>query len=453
MDLASRLVAAFQEQPDALLSAEELQQLPGTPAHEQNAIEQLLSEDYRFVEITPGQYRLAASLINGTLFFSIPETEDMEQGRLLVVGGELILLLQPAIRHGTGLFLSGEDEFRVVFKIENSDFFYFGGLQQWYKDTDFKAGQDVALITVLDYENRKYAISKISEEQFTDMMEDGLREKISNHVVNLVENYPEDLADLSGERFSTGRMLAFLLHQRVFDFHAYPCNISFYLSMEDRLLVNGNFLQVPDEDLDDVYSEHYMGGSVEMAMEEEDIFQLDEALQLMFDQQKPKEAGTLLKQLKIKYPEEKLMHKFLYQAAYFLEDDEEVLKNAKEYAQAFPRDPDPYRTMGEVYFKQDKLEQAEASFDQSLRRVHPEDRLFRSDILTIWMYLKLDQGDLEQALSLGREALKADPENEEVLDFFRENGIEPLSDEESHPPGKVINVDFKKSKQSKKDTP
>ena len=407
-----------------------------------------LEHDFRIAEIESDLFYSVPKLLNGLCFFSIPETQEVDEGKIGLYGGEMLLFFKSALGHDSLELESSDGSISVSLSIEQADYFLIRGLRKWYKESGFVRDVDAILFTIVDYENAKFSIKRLSSEQLTDFFESGIPFEVSEYVETLFREHHDDGGDL-GDALQTTSLLKTMLYREVFDFKTSPCNISFYLSDSDFFLVSGNRVQLASE-MDEDFSPFYLGGTGEIPtnLGEEDLKELEEALTLLFMEGEPRKAASMLKQLKLKYPSEKILNKFLYQASYFMELDDDILFYSAEYSESFPADPDPFRTQGEVYFKKGDFEKANEYFEKALQLIHPQDKGFLGEIYTLMMYLKWEIGDEPAAIQLAEKVLNIVPENEEVLEFLEEIGYTPPSGNHSEQ-NRVIKVDFKSGRKKK----
>lgn len=403
----------------------------------------ILENDYEFFEAENGIFYKTNTVLNGLVFFTLPDGEDLKFGRLSVVGGELMFMLQPALRKGEVTFKTDHGEFKSYFKVDDNDFFYFNNLDDWYKKENIKLGKHVIYITIDDYMGPVYKLSKIPEKQFNDFMDSSIPDEICDEIIDVVTNMPNRLVGEVEEKISSANILKLMLHDKKFDFTSYPANISFYMSLDHRFSMLGNSFAVDEEaQYDDEFAKYYIGDENGIYMDEEDIEKLDIALADLFENDKIKQGQKVIKELKLKYPEEKMLNKFLYQAAYFLEDGETIIRYADEYRKAFPNDPDPYRTKAEVFLQYGDFDMADKNLEKAFKLVHPEDKLFKSELYTVGMYIKWENREDENAFAMAIQAIEENENNEEAGMFLMEHGKMP---KKNKPVAKLKNIGKKSS--------
>lgn len=417
-----------------------LEKEEGSPPTER-AVQDFLEQDVRATEVEPGRFYSTARLVNGICFFGLPEPGEIAEGKLSLFGGELFPFLKPAFGREHVELAAKKGVIRANFALEDSDFFLVRGLRDWYDEVGFKEGEDAVLFRIDDFYLARYTISRLGGRAFDKLMDSKKTLEMMDFTAALLEEQ-EKREPAEEVSIPVARLLQTMLYRKAFDFTVFPCNLSFYLSDGGKFVVSGNRVLFRS-DVEEDFSPFYLGGNGEIPteLEEHDLGELEAALTRLFVDGEPKKAASVLKELKLKYPGERILNKFLYQAAYFLEQDEEILHHTREYMEDFPADPDPLRTRGEVFFRQGKLEEAGECFREALRLIHPQDKSFLAEVSTLWMYLKWEQGDEQGALQLAQQALKAEPDNEEVKEFLEETG-KSVADLEAGAGGTVIEVDF-----------
>jgi len=440
-DSVFSVVAAQESAIDNASVARILQTESGEPIDVER-VRDCLEHDYRIVGIEEDRFYSAGKLADGVCFFALPEARGVEEGKVGLFGGEMLFFLKSALGRDTLELETEQGSVSVSLSIEEADYFLIRGLRKWYKETGFVKEQDALLFTIIDYENARFRIRRLPSEEFDRLLDSELPFEVTEYVATLFREHYEDGGDLADPLQITS-ILKIMLYREVFNFFSLPCNLSFYLSDSERFFVSGNRVQLASE-IDEDFSPFYLGGTGEIptSLKKEDLNELEEALTLLFIEGEPRKAASVLKALKLKYPSEKILNKFLYQASYFLEIDEDILFYAAEYSEAFPSDPDPFRTQGEVCFKQGDYEKAGEYFNRALQLIHPQDKGFLGEVYMLWMYLKWETGDEAAAVRMAEKALDAVPDNEEILEFLEETGYAAkVRGSGAH--GRVIKVDFR----------
>ena len=446
-DSVFSIVVSQESAIDSASVAEILQKKSGAPV-DLDKVRDSLEHDYRISAVEDGRYYSTAKLVNGICFFALPESSDIDAGRLGLFGGEMLLFLKSVLGRESLEMETDSGSLSVSFSIEEADYFVLRGLREWYSECGFIRDRDAVLITIVDYDAGLFRIKRLAERDFTSLLDSELPFEINEYVENLFREHYEDGGDLA-DPLQVTALLKTILYREVFNFTSFPCNLSFFLGDSDRYLINGNRVQLASE-MDEDFSPFYLGGTGEIptTLKEGDLKELEDALTLLFMEGEPRKAAAMLKELKLKYPSEKILNKFLYQASYFMELDEDILFYTTEYSEAFPSDPDPWRTRGEVFFKQGDLEKAGDCFDRALKLIHPQDKGFLGEVYTLLMYLKWEKGDETAAVRMSERALEAAPDSEEVLEFLEEIGYKPQNRSSAHR-DRVIKVDFKSGRKKK----
>jgi tetratricopeptide (TPR) repeat protein len=224
------------------------------------------------------------------------------------------------------------------------------------------------------------------------------------------------------------------------DFREFPCNLSFWMALDQRFHVRGDWVDLADRIGLNPFAAHYVDPSLEVRMADPDLELLEKALAQLFEKGEARPARQQLLELKLRYPGELLLFKFLYQSAYFLEEEQAVLAETEAYSRAYPADPDPWRTRAEVFFHQGDYEASLEAVRQAEGLAHPDDWGFLGDLYLLWMFICWETGDRDGAWSMACRIRGRDPENGELARFLEETGLE-----ESPPPdGEVIRFDFRR---------
>ncbi len=427
-------------------------------------IEDFLKVSPFYLDVGDGLFADAGKLLNGVTFFAIPEFYDLDNGRIFFMGSEFSFLFKNAFRDSVVRIESAGKKYDSFLIFEGGDMFYLTGFKDWFMRISFDEHDDIVKFTIVDYEKSIYKVEKVKNQVLDNLVKDDDITKLFEAVYQSLDSL-EDLADEESsfnedEFFSKSipQLIKELIFQEVFDFRSFPANLSFFLPLDEQLEVINDLVRInlsSDSIMNEDFASYYMGKDLDFKLADEDISILDRALVLLFDDNNPEKAVDFLYDLKKRYPSEKIINKFLYQAYYVMGDLEKMVEFAEIYKTFFPDDPDSYRCIAEADFSNGDLDKAEKELKSSFKLLHPDDKLNRINIGVIWMHVNFLQGNYDGAYKKGKMVLKHDPENQEVLMFFRDNGLEvDLSKKETisnykildKKDEKVIKVDFSKDK-------
>lgn len=412
-------------------------------------LDERLSVSDKYLEVADGVWAAAAELFDGVKFFAVVEPSDMEQGVVYLAGDELLLLTDSVARHGRGTVFFDDEEVDIYPGVSPDGNYYLGGFQRFFSSLEQTNEGGVVVFTVEDYSAGIFSGEMVDHSFLEQLRNNREAALIPEQILQYLEegglvSEGADIETGGPVQLQSGEMLLFMLYLEEWDFTRLPANLSFYLCFDERFrLVNDT---QPGEQQLSQMGEYYMGGPMTIDIEQPDLDLLNRALELVYRQINPEEGIYLLKELKLRHPRIHVLNKFLYQAAYELDLDEEVLEYAESYAHHFSKDPDPYVVRADIFLKQDLPDRAEESLMEAQERLHPDDSDFRSELYTLWIYLNLRRGNIIGAISMARSALLANPENSEAAEFLEAHGhstnpeVLAAAEQES----RVIRVDFSK---------
>jgi tetratricopeptide (TPR) repeat protein len=387
-----------------------------------SAIQELLSACPYVAEVEKDLWLTASCVIDGRLFFAIPEHSDIEIGQVCFVGGDLFLLMRLAVVQGQAEFVA-ENGTVIPVKIgfEDTGYFYARGLENWYKQTKFVPERDSILLTAIDYRACRYAIRRLPESALDEYVSRNTRMRICNWLLTFLTRKPERFPGSLITGFSTSGALCYLLYNKSTLFNSFPCNLSFYMSLDERFFVTGKQFFLRDEDVETDFSEHYIGRDNGMLLEPQDVGKFNRALEALFGIGDAKQAKELFSQLQRDYPQERLLHKYIYQAAWQLEDYELVRRHATIYRRTYARDPDALCTLAEVAIMDGDFDKAKQYLSMAEERVHQDDKRTKADISAARMRIYWECGEDVLAVFEAKRLLALEPGNDEALMLLEEH--------------------------------
>jgi len=407
------------------------------------AIMKLLQSNPLAAEVEKDLWYRASGLINGRIFFAIPESSDVAQGRICFIGSDLYFLMRLAVTQGKAEFVSGKGNvIPVTIGFEDTGYFYAKGLGKWYKQENFISEHDFMLFTVLDYSACRYAIRRLSETELDGYISRNTRVRVCNWLMAFLKRKSANFPDSQENGFSISGALCYLLYHKPALFVDFPCNLSFCMSLDERFFITGKqfFLRSEAENPD--FTEHYFGSDNGMLLEPQDVGKFNRALEALFGIGDAEQAMALFTELSRDYPEEWLLHKYIYQAAWQMEDIEAVRQHASIYRRAYPRDPDPLCTLVEVALIDEEYDKAMQYLMIVEELVHPDDIRTKADISSARMRVYWESGDTGLAVFEARRLLALEPDNEDALALLQEESfgenIHTQKDKLAH----IITADF-----------
>jgi hypothetical protein len=388
------------------------------------AILKLLQSSPFAAEIEKDLWCSASGLINGRIFFAIPETSDVAQGRICFIGSDLYFLMRLAVAQGKAEFVTEDGNvIPVTIGFEDIGYFYANGLGRWYAQENFAAEHDFMLFTVLDYSACRYAIRRFSEDELDGYISRNTRVRVCNWLMAFLQRKSARFPDSQAGGFSISGALSYLLYHKPALFTDFPCNLSFCMSLDERFFITGKqfFLRSEAENPD--FTEHYFGGDNGMLLEPQDVGKFNRALEALFGIGDAGQAMTLFTELSRDYPEEWLLHKYIYQAAWQMEDFEAVRLHASIYRRVYARDPDPLCTLIEVALIDEEYDKAMQYLMIVDELVHPDDIRTKADISSARMRVYWESGDIGLAVFEARRLLALEPDNEDALALLEETPL------------------------------
>ena len=409
------------------------------------AVEEALRASPLIAEVERGLWVRAASIINQRTFFAIPEAGDVRDGRVCFVGSDLFLLMRLAAKNGHAVLIPETDvEFEADFIIEDTGYFYLAGLEDWYRRSHFLPEKDSIIMTCLDYEAGRYGVRKLSEEELDVFVGARMRTTACNWLALTAKRDPQRFPGSLPNGFSISGALRFLLHDRPAFFQTFPCNLSFFLSLDERFLVTGNQFVLRSESPVDDYTEYYIGRETGLLFQPQDIAKFNRALESLFEMGDALRARELFVQLAGDYPQETLLHKYIYQAAWQLEDYEAVSRHASIYHEGFPRDPDALCTLAEIALVDGQYETAKRLLVKAESLVHPADTSMLADVLIVRMRLLWENNEDDEAARIAERLIEIEPENDEALGLLGDHSARPARGKSAKPD--LIRADFSRKK-------
>jgi len=385
------------------------------------AIHDFLLESPYAVEVEKDCWFNPSRLIDERMFFAIPERADVQAGRICFVGSDIYLLMRLAAERGKAEFVAEDGTvIPVGVRSEDMGYFYASGLESWYKQTKFRPEHDSVLLMVLDYRACRYAFRRLLETELDRFVSHGTRVRACNWLMSFLSRETVRLPEAEEGGFSVGGALCFLLHHKPALFASYPCNLSFYMSLDERFFVTGKQFFLRDEAESVNFTEHYIGDDNAMLLETRDGGKFNRALEALYGGADAEQAKKLFRQLLRDYPEEQLLHKYIYQAAWYLEDYETVRRHAKLYHSAFGRDPDALCTLAEVSILYGEYDKAEEYLMTAEKLVHPEDTRTKADICSARMRGYWERGAYLASVLEAKHLLTLEPDNEDALMLLRD---------------------------------
>lgn len=385
------------------------------------AVEAALRSNPLAAEVEKGVWIKAERLVKGRSFFAIPEADDVRAGRVCCVGSDLFFLMRVGASLGRVILVDehGQEIFSTL-TIEDTGYFFLAGLEDWYSANEFSPERDSVLLTCLDYEEARYGLRRLPEAALDEYVGSKMRTTLCTWLATLIKREPARLPGSLPNGFSISGALRFLLHDRQKSFQNYPCNLSFFLSLDERFLVTGNQFVLRSAMIVEDFTEHYIGQEGSLLFEPQDIARFNRALEALFELENAKKARELFVQLVADYPQEKLLHKYIYQAAWQLDDFEAVRRHANIYHERFPRDPDALCTLAEMSMLGGDYSKAHQLLLEAEALVHPDDRTMLADIMIVRMRLFWETENDEGAIRIARRLLALEPDNEEALAFLED---------------------------------
>jgi len=403
----------------------------------------LLQSDPHAAEIEKDLWLSASALIDGRIFFAIPEASDVEQGRVCFIGSDLYFLMRLAVTQGKAEFVSEDGKIiPATIGFEDTGYFYAKGLGKWYRQQNFIAEHDFMLFTALDYRACRYGIRRLSEAELDAYVSRNTRVRVCNWLMVFLKRRAARFPDRQESGFSISGALCYLLYHKPALFADFPCNLSFCLSLDERFFITGKqfFLRSDAENPD--FTEYYFGGDNGMLLEPQDVGKFNRALEALFGIGDAEQAMTLFTELSRDYPEEWLLHKYIYQAAWQMEDFEAVRLHASIYRRVYTRDPDPLCTLVEVALIDEEYDKAMQYLMIVEELVHPDDIRTKADIASARMRVYWESGDIGLAVFEADRLLALEPDNEEALALLAEYpvGAQVCSQKDKLP--HIITADF-----------
>jgi len=406
-------------------------------------VEESLRANPLAAEVERALWVKASTIINGRSFFAIPEVEDVRAGRVCCVGSDLFFMMRLGARQGAVTLVTEDgQEIQSRLLVEDTGYFYLEGLDDWYRQTGFAAERDSLLVRCLDYDEVRYAIVRLEEPVLDGFVGSRMRTSICTWLVSQVKREPGRFPGTLPNGFSISGALRFLLHARGSFFERYPCNLSFFMSLDERFLVTGNQFILRSESQTEDFVEHYIGQESSLLFEPQDIARFNRALEALFELGDAATARDLFMQLAAEYPQEMLLHKYIYQAAWHLEDFEAVRRHVAIYLERFPRDPDAVCTLAEVAMFEGEYDKSAELLAQAETLVHPNDKTMLADVCIVRMRLLWETHDDEGAARVAQRLLELEPDNEEALALLEDH---PLPEGKTKRAG-VIKADFARKK-------
>ncbi len=407
------------------------------------AVEETLRANPLAAEVERGLWIRAERIVTGRSFFAIPEADDVRAGRVCCVGSDLFFLMRQGASQGKVILVDDAgQEIPSALSIEDTGYFFLDGLRDWYAESGFSPEQDSILLTCLDYEGARYGLRRLPEEMLDGYVGARMRTTLCTWLAAAVKREPSRLPGSLPNGFSISGALRFLLHDKAASFQSYPCNLSFFMSLDERFLVTGNQFVLRSEAVSEDFTEHYIGQEGSLLFEPQDIARFNRALEALFELGDAARARELFVQLAGDYPQEKLLHKYIYQAAWQLDDFEAVRRHASIYRERFPRDPDALCTLAEIAMLDGEYTKARQLLVEAEILVHPDDKTMLADVMIVRMRLLWETDDDDGAIRVARRLLELEPDNEEALALIEDH---PLAREKPARPD-IIRADFARKK-------
>ena len=408
-----------------------------------SAVQELLLACPHAAEVEKGRWMTASRLINGRLFFAIPERTDVEMGRLCFVGSDLYFLMRLAVTQGRAEFVATDGSvLQVTLGFEDTGYFYARGLERWYAQNKFVPEHDSILLTALDYRACRYSIRCLPETALDEYVSRGTRLRVCNWLMTFLSREAERFPGGLASGFSISGALCYLLYNKLALFNSFPCNLSFYMSLDERFFVTGKQFFLRDEAEEADFTEHYIGHDNGMLLEPQDVSKFNRALEALFGIGDAKQAKALFCQLLCDYPQERLLHKYIYQAAWHLEDFEAVRRHAAIYRRAYARDPDALCTLAEVAIIDGEYDKAKQYLSMAEELAHQEDKRTKADIAAARMRIYWECGDDTLAVLEAKRLLSLEPDNDEALMLLEDFPQTKRIQRENREGARIIKADF-----------